>query len=541
MTPAIRHIQKFLSLNADMMKHTMKKLMPFILAGSLFIPHTSLMAQEEAGSERRLTEAFTAIEAGGAVNIFLAQDERNSVIVETEIQNIPKVETKVKNGKLMISTKGIRKTEGIKVYVSSPVTEHLDISGAAGVKNQGSLSGGKLMVKASGASNIKLEINYAEVVSDVSGAATLQLSGEASTHHTNVSGAGSLRAAGLQTVTTHATASGAGSATVNATGEVISSTSGAGTVKLAVKPERLTIVSGDVLGEKENVRVYSTDYGDTTKVKVAGIRIEVVEDDSTTVTIGNRKLTVDEKGNLKWCRVHFRRFNGHWAGVELGMNGYLNPDRNMKFAPEDEYMDLRMEKSLQVNLNLYEQNIALSRNQEWGMLTGIGMSWNNYRFRRPTTLYTDSAYLIGYIDEGINVRKSKLAIAYLQVPLLFEWQSQRLNPRHSFHAGLGVILGVRLWSWQKKYYNEMNKEYTLTQYDPATGTYQDIWERNSPNYNKTHTWDDFLLHPFKLDASLRIGWGSIHLFATYNLLPMFRSDKGPELNQYAAGITLLGW
>jgi hypothetical protein len=524
-----------------MMKNMIKKLLPLFLAGALFITDASLRAQSGISSEKRQTEAFSGIEAGGAVNIILTQGETSAVVVETETDNLPKVETKVKDGRLVITTKGIRKTAGIKVFITSPVTEHLDIYGAATVKGQGSLSGGKLTLKASGAANINLDIYYDEVFSDVSGAATLQLSGEASGHHTNVSGAGNLGAAALKTVTTRATASGAGSATVNASLEVISSTSGAGTVKLAVKPENLTVVAGDVLGEKENVRVYATDYGDTTKVKVAGIRIEVVEDDSTTVTIGNRKLTVDEKGNLKWCRVKFRRFNGHWAGVELGMNGYLGPGHNMNFAPEDEYMDLRMEKSLQVNLNLYEQNIALSRNQEWGMLTGIGMSWNNYRFRRPTTLYSDSAYLIGYIDEGINVRKSKLAIAYLQVPLLFEWQSQHLNPRQSFHAGLGVILGVRLWSWQKKYYNEMNRDYTLTQYDPSTGTYQDVWERSSPNYNKTHTYDDFLLHPFKLDASLRIGWGSIHLFATYNLLPMFRSDKGPELNQYAAGITLLGW
>ena len=95
----------------------------------------------------------------------------------------------------------------------------------------------------------------------------------------------------------------------------------------------------------------------------------------------------------------------------------------MNFPPVFEYMDLRMEKSAQVNLNLYEQNIALSKNQEWGMLTGIGISWNNYRFRRPTTLNPDSSYLIGYIDEGISVRKSKLAIAYLQIPLIFEWQN----------------------------------------------------------------------------------------------------------------------
>jgi len=134
-----------------------------------------------------------------------------------------------------------------------------------------------------------------------------------------------------------------------------------------------------------------------------------------------------------------------------------------------------------------------------------------------------------------------LAIAYLQIPLIFEWQNHPVRKINSFHVGVGVVLGVRMWSWQKKYYNELNKEYTLTQYDPATEQYEDRWTRTSPNYNKTKSYDDYHLQPFKADATLRIGWGYVNLFATYNLITMFRADKGPELHQMAAGITLLGW
>ena len=58
--------------------------------------------------------------------------------------------------------------------------------------------------------------------------------------------------------------------------------------------------------------------------------VEVIDDDSTKVTIGNRRLTVSEDGNVKWCKVKRRKFNGHWAGVELGINGFLTKDFNMK-------------------------------------------------------------------------------------------------------------------------------------------------------------------------------------------------------------------
>ncbi len=511
-----------------------------LIAAAMIIPAGPLHAQD-ISKETRDVGTFTAIDAGGAFDIFLSQADFTKVVVETEARLMEKVVTKVNNGTLEISSKGIKNVDKLSVYITSPNIEKLDIHGAASLDGLTSFSGEQLKIRASGAADVTLEVYYNTITSDVSGAASLSLSGEVANHTVNVSGAGDLGAAKLATKVSKANVSGAGSASINASDQVVSNTKGAGSIDLITRPETLTIVSGEVIGENENLKVQTSNYGDTTKVKIAGIRVEVIEDDSTKITIGNRRLTVTEDGNVKWCKVKKRKFNGHWAGFELGVNGYLTKDFNMKFRPEDEYMDMDMGKGFQVNMNFYEQNIALSKNQEWGMLTGIGLQWNNYRFRRPTTLNPDSAYLIGYIDEGISVRKSKLAIAYLQIPLLFEWQNQTLRKRNSFHVSLGVILGVRLWSWQKKYYNEHNKTYTLTQYDPNTSQYEDVWYRTSPNYSKTHTYDDFHLQPFKADASLRIGWGFINLFATYNMITMFRKDKGPELNQFSAGITLLGW
>lgn len=511
------------------------------LSGLFIISSSISVAQEGIKKEKREVGSFNGLDVGGAFEVYLSQGETTEVVVEADAKRIEKVKTKVSGSVLELSSTGIKTADHLKVYVIAPEIDKIDIHGAASLEGATALRGEKLKIKASGAADARLEVYYNVLESDVSGAASLILSGEALQHQCQVSGAGTLQAGDLSSKTVKANASGAGSATVKASEEIVSNTSGAGSIDLIGKPEKLSIVSGEIVGETENIKIYTNDYGDTTRVNVAGIKVEVIDDDSTRITIGNRKITVDEDGNVKWCKVKKRKFNGHWAGVELAVNGFLTKDFDMKFTPEDEYMDLRMEKSMQVNLNIYEQNVALSKSQNWGMLTGIGMSWNNYRFNRPTTLNPDSAYLIGYIDEGISVRKSKLSIAYLQVPLIIEWQNQSLRKINSFHVGVGVVFGVRLWSWQKKYYNELNKEYTLTQYDPASGAYEDKWLRTSPNYNKTHTYDDYHLQPFKADATFRIGWGFINLFATYNLVPMFRKDKGPDLHQFAAGITLLGW
>lgn len=511
-----------------------------LLVLSLMVPATGIQAQGTA-KEVRETGMFTGVDAGGAFHVYLSQAGESKVVIETEARHMDKVSTVVNDGMLEISSKGIRKSEVLNVYITSPEIRELYLHGAAALEGLTPLRGEKLKIRASGAASIEMEAYFDEIVSEVSGAATLELIGEADVHDAEVSGAGDLEAGGLHTDISRVSASGASKANVHAAKEAVSTTSGAGKVTFSGKPEKMIINTDEVLGTSEDIRYKTNEGGDTTTVKVAGLHIKVVESDSTTVNIGKHTLIINEEGNVRWRKTKKRKFNGHWAGLDLGINAYLTRDHNMKFPPEDEYMDLRMEKSVQVGLNIYEQNVALSRNQEWGMLTGIGLLWNNYRFRRPVTLLSDSSALIGLIDQDISVKKSKLAITYLQVPLLFEWQNQTIRKKHSFHVNIGIVLGVRLWSWQKKYYNELNKDYMLAQYDPESGKYISKYEKTSPGQNKLRNNDDFHLQPFKADASLRIGWGFIKLFATYNLVPMFRQDKGPELNQFSAGISVIGW
>jgi hypothetical protein len=200
-----------------------------------------------------------------------------------------------------------------------------------------------------------------------------------------------------------------------------------------------------------------------------------------------------------------------------------------------------MEKSIVVNANVYEQNIALAKNQKWGMVTGLGFSWNNYRFTRRTRLEPDSAALVGFLDEGVNIRKSKLTTLYLNVPLLFEFQTNSKQSKNSFHLAMGMIAGARLSSHTKKYYDELNKPFDVTLYviEEDKEGYIAKYGSTSPGNPKSKRFDDFHLQPFKFDATVRIGWGIINLFGTYSLNQMFKKDKGPELYPWSVGITFV--
>jgi len=534
------------------MKKLNFKIVSIILIGFMLNSGLIGFAQENEKNniikQKRQIEEFNGIDVGGAFTVYLKQGDQNSAIVETKAKIIDKVLTEVKKQTLYIYSKSLKNPGKLNVYITFKDISRIDVHGAATIKGQSVISAEELKIDASGASFVELDLDVDTLNTDISGAADIKLTGKANTHVTSVSGAGELEAADLKTNTTHAEASGAGDATINASEEAEINTSGAasisniGTYKTAKTYKKEDVIVIAEVDETEKVRVKSNYHGDTTKVKIIGLEVEVIEKkDSVKVTVGNHKLIIDDNGNVKFKRTKKRKFNGHWAGIGIGINGYFNKDLNMSFPKEYEYMNLNISKSIFVNINVYEQNISFSKNQKFGMLTGIGLGINNYRFSKDVTLNPDSSEIIGYIDRGINIRKSKLVITSINIPVLFEFQTNRYCNKNSFHITAGMIFGLRIASHTKTYFDEHNKEYYLTRYNPQTDKYEDVWKTDSPNHAKLKDHDDFYLNPFRFDATLRIGWGWINLFGTYSVSTLFKKDKGPELYPFSVGLTLAGW
>jgi hypothetical protein len=515
------------------MKRTLFRIGTFgIIAGVLFLLAFNSPAQNEIVRETRDVASFNQIDVGGAFEVSLTQGSPQKVEVEARQKDIADIFTEVKDDKLVISSKGIKDNTPLNIYITMPEITRIVAHGAVELNGTDIITAGELTIEASGAAEVDLSIEATTLKSDVSGAAELDVSGSCVNHQTVVSGAASLNAGDLKVKFTQADVSGAGSAHVNSE-DLVGNTSGAGELY-------------DDEGAVEDTDWDETDYiidsddDDTTIIRVPGAAVVVTENnDSVTIKLGNRVLIVDEDGNVEYKRSERPRFNGHWAGVDLGFNGYVNSDFNMNFPKEYEYMDLRMEKSAAVNLNFFEQNIRLAKNQHWGIVTGLGLAFNDYKFLHQTRLSMDSTVLQGYIDEDISIRKTKLSMYYLTLPVLFEYQTAPAYHKNGFHISLGVIIGARLSSHTKIYYNELNKEFNVTQYNPETGQYEVAFTAISPNDPKEKNYDDWFLQPFKFDASVRIGWNFLNFFATYSLNTMFRQEKGPELYPWSAGISLV--
>ncbi len=491
------------------------------------------------------TEKFTGIDVSGVCNVIFTQGEEFSVVAETDDNLQQYVTVKVVNERLKpgLSKSSIKKFEKLNFYITAPSLEYLEASGACEARATGKISGNNLKIITSGAAEVGLNIDYKSVEAILSGASEVTLTGKANSSVVKTSGASEFKGKEFYTNSTVADASGASECMVNALNNLTYQSSGSSEVRYVDNPDMVLVkkTNSEVVVKTNTSTTIAHYQGyDTTRVDMGIVDMEVVEGDTTFVSIGRHTLAVSDDGDVKWKRKKRTKFNGNWGGVDIGLNGYLTPDFDMDFSKADDYLDLRMEKSINVNVNIYEQNINLSKNHNMGLITGLGLTINNYRFSNPTFLTPDSFAIAGYYMEGINVRKTKLTSCYISVPLFFEIQSKTDRRTRQFHFAVGAIASARLSTHTKIYFDESGKVFNLV--DPATDKI--VYTETSPNANgrnivKDH--DSFHLAPFKFDVSVRFGYGIINLYATYSLNTMFQKNRGPELYPFSAGITLVSW
>lgn len=240
--------------------------------------------------------------------------------------------------------------------------------------------------------------------------------------------------------------------------------------------------------------------------------------DTSIVRIGNKEVEViDHEDGMEFiCGKHKHKknksgkFNGHWEGVEFGFNAFDRPDYSMYDAADKDFMSLNQGKSMEFNFNFYELNIGLIKNYV-GLVSGMGLSFNNYRFENPYTLEKVGNMTEPHFLTYDNLSKTKLAITYLNVPLLLEFQIPVNQNEGRLFINAGIVGGVKIGSHTKVKHG-------------------DIKDKDRSGFN---------INSFNYAATARIGYKDISLFAKYSLIPLFESGKGPELTPFTIGISFL--
>lgn len=504
----------------------------FALLLSLMFCSSMAYAQKTASGnvtqQERNVGTFSKIEAGSAFTLILEQGPESKVIVETDDNYQDKIETVVKAEWLNISSLGTRNPSALKVRITSPVIEEINMYGAAKLSSVGTIKANQLRLELSGASKATLTLDVQALITEISGASKVTLTGQATKHDAEMSGAINLNALGLTTTTTSIELSGASKATINSTNKINADLSGAsslsyyddGKLNRISKSGNYEIVptnpSQDVIQVPAD-EDYSTISGDSTIIRIGDVSVEVHEGSPTKIKIVGNEIVLDEDGNIQFKRKKESRFDGHWGGVDLGINGYVNSNNEFDMPTGYEFMDLRMAKSINVKINFYEQNFNLISNK-LGFTTGLGLEWINYRFGNDVVFKKEGDDVIdNHMQDPNNYTKSKLVVNYLNLPLMLEYQTNRRSKSNSFHIGVGIQTGLRIGSHTKRVYQEDNRK----KKDKSPG--------------------DYHINPFKYDAMVRIGWEKLNLHANYSLNSLFKKNRGPELYPFSVGITLVSW
>jgi Putative auto-transporter adhesin, head GIN domain len=188
-------------------------------------------------SQLRPVGSFERVEASGAINVVLRQGATTEVKVEAQPDVLARVRTEVEGGTLKLyrerqkgSFSGLGKSEKVTVYVTCPRLTGLAVSGASDVKGESPLTADAFSIKASGASDVTLQITARQLTAHASGASDIRLTGRVDSQQVQVSGASDYRAYELRSQQADVQASGASDAFVYVDGELTSRRSGASDV-----------------------------------------------------------------------------------------------------------------------------------------------------------------------------------------------------------------------------------------------------------------------------------------------------------------------
>ncbi len=480
-----------------------------IFASVLFLTTIGIIdATAQTEANKKILDNFNSISLNGTFDVLLVQGNENSVsIKEGNIEEL--VSASVNDNTLLLKN---GKKGASDVTITFINLNKIELMASGDVKAVDPIKTDNFEIYLKGAaSDLNLNLETKELKTVISGAGDVTLKGTATNHTIQIKGAGDVNAYDLATNTTNVEILGAGDAKVNAKQDIKGTINGAGDIKYLSEPESKDIkVNG-----KGSYGLKGSDKSsgnDQIKFSIGDYNV-YMEKDSTDVS-GNDKCDRDTTKDGK--KKEKNNFKVNWAGIGLGVNGYMNANNETTVPVGYDFLDLDYRKSINIQINFWEQNIPIVKKYV-NLVTGMGFDINNYRFANNYRLTSDAAYSSAVFDSVYDFKKAKLTACYLQVPLLLQLNTKANDNNKSFHVSAGVVGAVRIGSHTKYVFDDGNAEV------------------------KPKTRDDFNLAPFRYSAMARIGYGKFDIYASYALSTLFKKNEGPQLYPFTVGLTLVGF
>jgi hypothetical protein len=187
-------------------------------------------------TEDRSVGSFKNVDVSGATNVYVSQgqDGQHSVKIEGDENLLQYIEISQEGDKIIVRDRpgyNLQPSDNMKIYVTSPVFNNIDVSGACDIIGQNKIVNPEnLEFHLSGAGDIKMEVDAPGLRAEISGSGSIDLKGQTKDLELTMSGAGNANCYDLMAENTKVDISGVGSAEVFASVKLDAEVSGAGSV-----------------------------------------------------------------------------------------------------------------------------------------------------------------------------------------------------------------------------------------------------------------------------------------------------------------------
>ena len=149
---------------------------------------------------------------------------------------------------------------------------------------------------------------------------------------------------------------------------------------------------------------------------------------------------------------------------------------------------------------------------------GAGLGTDNMFFKKTTVDLRK--YPLSFAHDTISsYKKYKIATGYLEVPVELRFASNPTNYNKSFKVALGIKVGTMI---------DAHTKAKITRDREGYGGYtQKVKDKR--NFNTT-----------RLAGTLRVGYGVLSVFGTYQFNEFIREGAGPNVKPYSIGLTISG-
>lgn len=222
----------------------------FILLFTFF--SSQLFAQETVINDKnavvRDVTSFSGIKVSGGIDVYLSQGNDYSLAVSASDEKyVDDIKTEVQNGILHIYYDGgFAHNSGnkkLRAYISFKTLESIEGSGASDFYINGSFKANSLLIKLSGASDIKGIVDISNLSLELTGASTVKIGGKAQNLRLSASGASDVKNYDLTVENCIAKLSGASDVRITVINSIEASASGASTLFYHGNPDKKEVAS----------------------------------------------------------------------------------------------------------------------------------------------------------------------------------------------------------------------------------------------------------------------------------------------------------